>query len=83
LKELFINGELDNLVYVQSIIEKLVNDNVAPKSKLLQLFNLNEQDAKKEVFYKLNHHLEKTNTSPSGAQLAFVLLYKQFSNPKI
>lgn len=83
LKELFINGELDNLVYVQSIIEKLVNDNVAPKSKLLQLFNLNEQDAKKEVFDKLNHHLEKTNTSPSGAQLAFVLLYKQFSNPKI
>jgi len=80
LKELFTNGELDHLFHVQSIIEKLVLDNVAQKSKLLQLFNLNEHDNKKEVFDKLNYHLTKTNTSPSGAQLAFVLLYKQYSN---
>ena len=53
---------------------------MAPKSKLVQLFNLSEHDSKKEVFDKLNYHLAKTNTSPSGAQLAFVLLYKQYSN---
>ena len=41
---------------------------------------LNEHDTKNEVFIKLNYHLTKTNTSPSGAQLAFVLLYKQYSN---
>lgn len=80
LKELFVNGELENLGFVQSLIEKLVADNIAPKSKLIQIFNLNEQDSKKEVFDKLNYHLNKTNTSPSGTQLAFVLLYKQYVN---
>jgi hypothetical protein len=80
LKELFLNSELENLGYINTIIEKLVSDNVAPKSKLVQLFNLSEHDSKKEVFDKLNYHLTKTNTSPSGAQLAFVLLYKQYSN---
>jgi hypothetical protein len=80
LKELFVNGELENLGYVQSLIEKLVAENIAPKAKLVQIFNLNEQDSKKEVFDKLNYHLSKTNTSPSGTQLAFVLLYKQYVN---
>lgn len=80
LKELFVNGELENLGFVHSLIEKLMVDNIAPKSKLIQIFNLNEQDSKKEVFEKLNHHLSKTNTSPSGTQLAFVLLYKQYIN---
>jgi hypothetical protein len=79
LNELFVNGELNNLNYVNSIIEKLVNDNVATKSKLLEVFNMKEQDSKKDVFNKLNYHLNKTNTSPSGAQLAFILLYKQYS----
>jgi len=79
LNELFLKGELNNLGYVQQIIEKLVADNVATKSKLLQVFNLKEQDTKKDVFNKLNYHLNKTNTAPSGAQLAFILLYKQYS----
>jgi len=79
LSELFVNGELNNLNYVNSIIEKLVGDNIATKSKLLEVFNMKEQDSKKDVFNKLNYHLNKTNTSPSGAQLAFILLYKQYS----
>jgi hypothetical protein len=79
LNELFVKGELNNLGYVHQIIEKLVADNVATKSKLLQVFNLKEQDTKKDVFNKLNYHLNKTNTAPSGAQLAFILLYKQYS----
>ena len=74
-----MNSELENLSYINTIIEKLVSDNVAPKSKLIQIFNLSEHESKKEVFDKLNYHLAKTNTSPSGAQLAFVLLYKQYS----
>ena len=79
LNEIFLKGELNNLGYVQQIIEKLVADNVAAKSKLLQVFNLKEQDTKKDIFNKLNYHLNKTNTAPSGAQLAFILLYKQYS----
>lgn len=83
IKELFLNGELENSGHINAIIEKLVSDNVVSKSKLIQLFNLSEHDSKKELFDKLNHHLAKTNTSPSGAQLAFVLLYKQYSNSQI
>ena len=79
LNELFVNGELNNLSYINSIIDKLVTDNVTTKSKLLELFNLKEQDSKKDVFNKLNYHLTKSNTAPSGSQLAFTLLYKQYS----
>jgi len=79
LSEIFVNGELNNLNYVNSIIDKLIADNVSNKSKLLEVFNLKEQDTKKDVFNKLNYHLNKTNTAPSGAQLAFILLYKQYS----
>lgn len=79
LKDIFLNGELDNLDYFNNLIEKLASDNVANKSKLLELFNLKEQDSKKEIFNKLNYHLAKTNTVAGGAQLAFILLYKQYS----
>ncbi len=79
LNELFVNGELTYLNYINSIIEKLVADNVTTKSKLLELFNMKEQDSKKDVFTKLNYHLAKTNTVPAGSQLAFILLYKQYS----
>ncbi len=79
LSELFVNGELHNLNFINAIIEKLATDGVANKSRLLEVFNLKEQDSKKDVFTKLNYHLNKTNTAPSGAQLAFILLYKQYS----
>ena len=79
LKDIFLNGELDNLNYFIHLIEKLATDGVAHKSKLLELFNLKEHDSKKEVFNKLNYHLAKTNTVAGGAQLAFILLYKQYS----
>jgi len=79
LKDIFLNGELDNLSYFIQLIEKLATDGVAHKSKLLELFNLKEHDSKKEVFNKLNYHLAKTNTVAGGAQLAFILLYKQYS----
>ena len=79
LKDIFLNGELENLNYFNHLIEKLATDGVANKSKLSELFNLKEQDSKKEVFNKLNYHLAKTNTVAGGAQLAFILLYKQYS----
>ena len=79
LKDIFLNGELDNLDHFNSLIEKLALDGVAHKSKLLELYNLKEHDSKKEIFNKLNYHLAKTNTVAGGAQLAFILLYKQYS----
>ncbi len=79
LKDIFVNGELDNLNYFNELIEKLSNDGVAHKSKLSELFMLKEHDSKNDIFNKLNYHLAKTNTVASGAQLAFNLLYKQYS----
>ena len=79
LNEIFINGELNNVNYVNATIEKLSNDNVASKSKLLEVFNLKEQDSKSEIFKKLNYHLAKNNTAPTGSQLAFILLFKQYN----
>jgi hypothetical protein len=80
LNELFSNSELENLSYINSIIDQLVSDNVAPKYKLIQLFGLSEFNSKKEVYDKLNYQFSKTNTKPNRAQLLFVLLYKQYSN---
>ena len=80
LNELFLNGELENLNYINTIIEKLVSDNIAPKSKLVQLFGLSDYNSKKEVFDKLNYQITKTNSNPNRAQLLFVLLYKEYSN---
>ncbi|MFM6993580.1 MAG: GldL-related protein [Sediminibacterium sp.] len=79
LRDIFVNGELNNLDYFNSLIEKLASDNVANKTKLVELFGLKEHDSKKEIFNKLNYHLAKTNTVAGGAQLAFILLYKQYS----
>lgn len=80
LNELFLNDDLENLSYINAIIDQLVSDNVAPKHKLIQLFGLSEFNSKKEVYDKLNYHFSKTNTKPNRAQLLFVLLYKQYSN---
>jgi hypothetical protein len=80
LNELFLNGELENLSYINAIIDQLVSDNVAPKYKLVQLFGLSESNSKKEVFDKLNYQFSKTNTKPNREQLLFVLLYEQYSN---
>jgi hypothetical protein len=80
LNELFSNSELENLNYINSIIDQLVSDNVAPRYKLIQLFGLSEFNSKKEVYDKLNYQFSKTNTKPNRAQLLFVLLYKQYSN---
>ena len=80
LNELFLNGELENLNYINTIIDKLVSDNIAPKSKLVQLFGLSDYNSKKEVFDKLNYQITKTNSNPNRAQLLFVLLYKEYSN---
>ena len=79
LNEIFINKELENITYVNAIIEKLANDGIANKAKLLEIFNLKEQDSKIEIFNKLNYHLSKNNIAPTGSQLAFILLHKQYN----
>jgi hypothetical protein len=79
VNELFLNNELKNIEYVNVLIEKLTQDNVSIKQHLFEVFDLRDQNSKKEVFEKLNYHLNKSNVQPSGAQLAFILLYKQYS----
>ena len=79
LNEVLLNGELKNFKSVDAMLDKLTAEASIEKSKLLDIFNLNQQNSKLEIFNKLQSHLEKTNTQPTGSQLAFILLYKQYN----
>ena len=80
LAELFSNGELKNKDYFDTLINKLVEDKVATKEVLNQLFKLATEDTVADLLKSLNHHLAKTNSTATGAQLSFVLLCKVFIN---
>ena len=79
LSDIFLKGELNSLKLIRAIVDKLFQEGVSAKPKLNEIFDLKEGDSKKEIFDKLNYHLSKTNTVASGSQLAFNLLYKQYS----
>ena len=80
LAELFTNGELNNKGYFDALIAKLSEDKVASAAELHHVFNLTTEDTVADLLSTLNHHLAKTNTSATGAQLSFVLLCKVFIN---
>jgi hypothetical protein len=80
LAEIFTNGELNNKGYFDALIAKLSEDKVASAAELNHVFNLTTEDTVSDLLSTLNHHLAKTNTSATGAQLSFVLLCKVFIN---
>ena len=79
LNEVLLNGELKNFKSVDAMLDKLTAEAFIEKGKLLDIFNLNQQNSKLDIYNKLQSHLEKTNTQPTGSQLAFILLYKQYN----
>jgi len=79
LNDVLLNGELKNFKSVDAMLDKLTVEASIEKSKLLDIFNLKEQNSKVDIYNKLQIHLEKTNTQPTGSQLAFILLYKQYN----
>jgi hypothetical protein len=80
LAELFTNGELQNKGHFDALIAKLSEDKVASASELNHVFNLTTEDTVADLLSTLNHHLAKTNSTATGAQLSFVLLCKVFIN---
>lgn len=80
LAELFIIGELQNKGYFDTLIAKLSEDKVATAAELDHLFKLSIEDTASDLLASLNHHLAKTNSTATGAQLSFVLLCKVFIN---
>jgi hypothetical protein len=80
LAELFTNGELQNKGYFDVLIAKLSEDKVATAAELHHLFKLSTEDTASDLLASLNHHLAKTNSTATGAQLSFVLLCKVFIN---
>ena len=80
LAELFTNGELQNKGHFDALIAKLSEDKVASAAELQHVFDLTTEDTVADLLSTLNHHLAKTNTSATGAQLSFVLLCKVFIN---
>lgn len=79
LNEVLVNGELKNFKQVDAMLDKLTQEASIEKSQLLDIFNLKDQNSKADIFNKLNNHLEKTKTQPTGSQLAFILLYNQYN----
>jgi hypothetical protein len=79
LNEVLLNGELKNFKSVDAMLDKLTAEAFIEKGKLLDIFNLNQQNSKLDIYNKLQSHLQKTNTQPTGSQLAFILLYKQYN----
>jgi hypothetical protein len=79
LTDIFLKGELNYIKLIRTIVDKLYEEGVSAKPKLNDIFDIKDGDSKKEIFDKLNYHLSKTNTIASGTQLAFNLLYKQYS----
>ena len=52
------------------------------RDNILHVYNGNKIEAvcKYSILNEIiNNHLEKTNTTPTGSQLAFILLYKQYN----
>ena len=80
LAELFTNGELQNKGHFDALIAKLSEDKVATAAELDHLFKLTTEDTVTDLLASLNHHLAKTNSTATGAQLSFVLLCKVFIN---
>ena len=79
LSEVLVNGELKTFNNINSMLDKLAMEGAFNKAQLLEIFNLNKQNSKADIYNRLNKHLEKTNTTPTGSQLAFILLYKQYN----
>jgi hypothetical protein len=79
LSEVLTNGEMTSYNNINSFLDRLVAEGSFSKAQLQEIFNLNKQNSKSEIFSRLNNHLEKTNTTPTGSQLAFILLYKQYN----
>ena len=79
LSEVLVNGELKTFNNINSMLDKLAMEGSFNKAQLLEIFNLNKQNSKADIYNRLNNHLEKTNTTPTGSQLAFILLYKQYN----
>lgn len=79
LNEVLVNGELKNFKYVDAMLDKLTLEASIEKNQLLDIFNLKDQNSKSDIFNKLNNHLEKTKSQPTGSQLAFILLYNQYN----
>jgi hypothetical protein len=80
LAELFTNGELQNKGHFDTLIAKLSEDKVASAAELQHVFDLTTEDTVADLLSTLNHHLAKTNSAATGAQLSFVLLCKVFIN---
>ena len=80
LAEIFTNGELQYKEHFDALIAKLSEDKVASAAELQHVFDLTTEDTVADLLSTLNHHLAKTNSTATGAQLSFVLLCKVFIN---
>jgi hypothetical protein len=79
LTELFNRGEVNYFNHFEQLVHKLMNDNLLNLNILTELLNYSESDRKQYLYEKLSQSIKNSNTIPTGAQLAFLLLFKQIN----
>jgi hypothetical protein len=79
LIDLFNQEQLDYIIDLEILIEKLSNDLTANRTDLLDLFSMKEPDSLANLHTKLNNNLSKHKITASASQQLFNLLYKQYN----
>ncbi|WP_445457723.1 AAA domain-containing protein [Flavobacterium sp. HNIBRBA15423] len=83
LSDIFSSDETGYSKHIESIIEKLHNDYQYDKSKLGQLFNLNESENKEDILLRINSSIKSNGYLANASQLCYILLYKKYIDKEI
>lgn len=79
INDLFLNGEVANLTFVNKLISKLHMDEVSDQITLRNLFGLDQYDTKVDLLSKLNFNSFNYKDNLSQDQMSFILLLKQYN----
>ena len=80
LNDLFQPEQLQHIKFIHLVIDQIIGTEPISKATLDELFGLQMNDFKLEIYNKLNDYLTQSKVAPNGSQLAFILLYKQYNS---
>jgi len=80
LSDIFTSDNVGYARYIEILIEKLTTGFSYDKAKLSQLLGLKTTEDKGGILARINKSIHYTGYPPNAAQLAFLLLYKKYSN---
>ena len=83
LSQIFTADETSYSKHIEAIIEKLCIDYEFDKSKLGQLFNLNESESKQDILSRIDNSIQSSGYLANASQLCFVILYKKYIDSEL